>query len=85
VFTSKGLCWRRLAGGLGRSRLGSRRGGLVHIRQDGAIVVVVLSQQRSHFTQLFGRLLQHLDLLAQLRVLGLLPPQNLVDVLHTTP
>src|SRR5437016_12821030 len=76
---------RRLACSCSRCRFGSSRSWLVNVSEDRAIVVVVLRQQGSDFAQFLGRLLQHLDLLAQLCVLGLLPTQDLVDNLHATP
>src|ERR1700678_388383 len=51
----------------------------------GVVCVVVFSQQGSHFAQVLSRLLEHLDLLAQLSVLGLLLPQHLMNIFHTTP
>src|SRR5450432_2645827 len=59
--------------------------GLLGVRQNGAVVVFVLGQQWGDFTQFFCRLLQQFYLLTQLGKLGLLTPQNLMNVLHTTP
>src|SRR5205814_6537663 len=61
------------------------RSWFIQIGQDGVIVVVVFCEQWCHFAEFLRRLLQHLNLLSQLGVLGLFTPQNLVDVLHTTP
>src|SRR5207237_553829 len=58
---------------------------VVNLHENRAVVVVVLSQQRRDLTQLFRRLLQRLNLLPQLGVFGLLAPQDLVNIFHTTP
>jgi hypothetical protein len=47
-------------------------------------VVTVFGQQRFYGAKGFGGCLKRFDLLAQLGVLGLLPTQNLVDILHNS-
>jgi hypothetical protein len=47
-------------------------------------IVTVFRQQRFDGAKGFGGCLKRFDLLSQLRVLGLLPTQNLVDVLHNS-
>src|ERR1700690_4354949 len=71
---------------LGRSR-GSRPPGgrVIPFPGHGSIIVIAVGQQRRHFAQLLCRLLEQFDLLAQLRVLRLLAPQYLVNILHATP
>jgi len=81
--TSDRLSSSSLAGSSGRSS-GSSWGWFV-IRQNGGVVVVIFREQGSYFAQLLGCLLQHFNLLAQLRVLGLLAAQDLVNVLHASP
>src|ERR1700684_1086417 len=77
----------------GRSRTRTRRtrlrrhavGSLIDFHQYCVVFLVVFREQGSHFTQLLRRLLEHLNLLSQRRVLGLLLPQYLMNILHATP
>jgi hypothetical protein len=48
----------------------------------GFIVFVLGVQQVSHIAKLFSGALQRLDLLSQLRLLGLLFTKHLVDISH---
>ena len=73
------------AGGLSRTGPGLSGHGtgngrfVIHFRENDVIFFLVLGQQRRHFAQLFGGLLQQLNLLGQLRVFCLLVPQYLVE------
>src|ERR1700694_579452 len=74
---------RGLSAGLGSHCIGVF---IVHFCQHCALVIVVIfEKKRRDFTQFLGSLLQHLDLLSQLRVLPLLAAQHLMDILHTSP
>src|SRR5208337_242108 len=78
-----GRGWRGLSAGFGSHRVGVF---VVHFREHRAVILdVIFRKQGRDFTQFFGSLLQHFDLLAQLRVLRLLATQNLMDILHTSP
>ena len=53
-------------------------------QHDVILFLVAFGEQRSHFAQLFPRLLAHPDLFAKVRTFLLLLPQDLVTVLHTS-
>src|SRR5581483_459396 len=57
----------------------------VDFDENGAVVFFALGQQWGDFAQLFGGLLQRLDLLGKLCVLGLLTQQDLVNIFHRSP
>src|SRR4029077_5116358 len=82
-------CFCRRSGSLRSRCFGCHRirlaGFFVHFRQDDVVIFFVLCQQRRYLPQFFRSLLQGFDLLGELCVLRLLTPQDLMDVLHTTP
>ena len=56
-----------------------------HVPADGLFFLVLSVQQVSYVAQLFGGVLQSLYLLSELRLLGLFPAENFVDILHEIP
>jgi hypothetical protein len=56
-----------------------------HAPAGGFFLLVLSVQQVSYIAQLFGGVLQSLYLLPELRLLGLFPAENFVDILHEIP